>query len=96
MGERLGAIRDQHQLACARLADPDPLLQQGFPFSPIPLVLGLERLQVLTGGDVSPGAFLTESRLLELELEAFMSLCGEPKSQDRLMHMLENGKPLRN
>jgi 3-hydroxyacyl-CoA dehydrogenase len=34
--------------------------------------------------------------MLELELEAFLSLIGEEKSQDRLMHMLEKGKPLRN
>ena len=52
--------------------------------------------RVLTGGDTSPQVLLTEERLLELELEAFMSLCGEEKTQDRLMYMLEKGKPLRN
>ena len=36
------------------------------------------------------------SRLLELECEAFLSLCGEPLSQARIMFMLEKGKPLRN
>ena len=35
-------------------------------------------------------------RLLELEAEAFLSLCGEEKTQDRLQHMIEKGKPLRN
>ncbi|MFL5356096.1 3-hydroxyacyl-CoA dehydrogenase NAD-binding domain-containing protein [Archangium sp.] len=52
--------------------------------------------RVLTGGDTSPSVLLPEERLLELELEAFLSLCGEEKTQDRLMHMLEKGKPLRN
>jgi 3-hydroxyacyl-CoA dehydrogenase len=52
--------------------------------------------KVLTGGDTSPSVLLTEERMLELELEAFLSLCGEEKTQDRLMFMLEKGKPLRN
>ncbi|SEL64240.1 3-hydroxyacyl-CoA dehydrogenase [Stigmatella aurantiaca] len=52
--------------------------------------------RVLTGGDTSPSVLLTEERLLELELEAFLSLCGEEKTQDRLQFMLEKGKPLRN
>ena len=38
----------------------------------------------------------TEQHLLDLELEAFGSLCGEAKTQDRLQFMLEKGKPLRN
>jgi 3-hydroxyacyl-CoA dehydrogenase len=52
--------------------------------------------RVLTGGDTSPSVLVTEERMLELELEAFMSLCGEEKTQDRIMYMLEKGKPLRN
>jgi 3-hydroxyacyl-CoA dehydrogenase len=51
---------------------------------------------VLTGGDCAPGSLVTEDRLLELEAEAFLSLCGEEKTQDRLAFMLQNGKPLRN
>ena len=39
---------------------------------------------------------LTEAELLELEAEAFVSLCGEPKSQERMQHMLMKNKPLRN
>ncbi len=34
--------------------------------------------------------------ILELEKEAFVSLCGEKKTQERIMYMLSNGKPLRN
>ena len=59
-------------------------------------LIGKKLASVLTGGDVSPSQTVTEQHLLDLELEAFLSLCGEPKSQDRIMHMLEKGKPLRN
>jgi 3-hydroxyacyl-CoA dehydrogenase len=58
--------------------------------------IGQKLARVLTGGDTSPSVLLTEERLLELEREAFLSLCGEEKTQDRIMHMLEKGKPLRN
>ncbi|WP_224366200.1 3-hydroxyacyl-CoA dehydrogenase/enoyl-CoA hydratase family protein [Hyalangium versicolor] len=58
--------------------------------------IGQKLARVLTGGDTSPSALVTEERLLELELEAFLSLIGESKTQDRLMFMLEKGKPLRN
>jgi 3-hydroxyacyl-CoA dehydrogenase len=58
--------------------------------------IGQKLARVLTGGDTSPSVLLTEERLLELELEAFLSLCGEEKTKERLMFMLEKGKPLRN
>jgi 3-hydroxyacyl-CoA dehydrogenase len=51
---------------------------------------------VLAGGDVIKGAPITEQYLLDLEREAFISLCGEQKTQDRIMAMLKTGKPLRN
>ena len=52
--------------------------------------------EVLCGG-VSGGAHeVTEDEVLELEAEAFVSLCGEPKSQERMQFMLMNNKPLRN
>ncbi len=58
--------------------------------------IGQKLARVLTGGDTSPSVLVTEERLLELELEAFLSLCGEEKTQDRLQYMIEKGKPLRN
>ena len=58
--------------------------------------IGQKLATVLTGGDTSPAALVSEERLLELELEAFLCLCGESKTQDRIEHMLEKGKPLRN
>lgn len=51
---------------------------------------------VLAGGDVPANAYVTEEYLLDLEREAFLSLCGEPLSQQRMQHMLTKGKPLRN
>jgi len=51
---------------------------------------------VLAGGDVAPGTLVTERYLLDLEREAFLSLCGEQKTQARMAHMLKTGKPLRN
>jgi 3-hydroxyacyl-CoA dehydrogenase len=59
-------------------------------------LIGSKLAGVLTGGDASPGALVSEERLLELEAEAFLSLTGEEKTQARLAYMLENGKPLRN
>lgn len=58
--------------------------------------IGQKLASVLTGGDTSQNAFVTEQKLLELELEAFLSLCGEEKSQARIEAMLMTGKPLRN
>jgi len=51
---------------------------------------------VLTGGDVLSGAMITEQQMLDLEREAFVSLCGEKKTQERISHMLKTNKPLRN
>jgi len=51
---------------------------------------------VLAGGDVPAGTLVSEQYLLDLEREAFLSLCGEPKTQQRMQHMLTKGKPLRN
>ena len=51
---------------------------------------------VISGGDCAEGTYVTEDWILDLEREAFMSLGGESKTQDRIMHMLTTGKPLRN
>jgi 3-hydroxyacyl-CoA dehydrogenase len=51
---------------------------------------------ILAGGRVTAGSLLTEQYLLDLELEAFLSLCGERKTQERIAHTLKTGKPLRN
>jgi 3-hydroxyacyl-CoA dehydrogenase len=51
---------------------------------------------VLCGGVGGASKEVTEDEILELEREAFVSLCGEPKSQERMQFMLMNNKPLRN
>lgn len=58
--------------------------------------IGQKLARVITGGDTSSLVPVTEQQLLDLELEAFLSLCGEEKTQARIMFMLEKGKPLRN
>ena len=50
----------------------------------------------LCGGKVSPGTLMSEQYLLDLEREAFLSLCGEKKTQERIAFTLKTGKPLRN
>ena len=51
---------------------------------------------ILTGGNRVPGTSMTEQDALDLECEAFLSLCGTEKTQQRIRHMLATGKPLRN
>jgi 3-hydroxyacyl-CoA dehydrogenase len=51
---------------------------------------------VLSGGDMPTTHKTTEDHILDLEREAFLSLCGLEKTQERRKHMLTTGKPLRN
>lgn len=51
---------------------------------------------IMSGGDLSEATEVSEQYLLDLEREAFMSLCGERKTLERIQHMLKTGKPLRN
>ncbi len=51
---------------------------------------------VMAGGDLSEPTLVTEQYLLDLEREAFLSLCTERKTLERIQHMLTKGKPLRN
>ncbi len=51
---------------------------------------------VLAGGALTESQLVSEQYLLDLEREAFVSLCGERKTQERISHTLKTGKPLRN
>ncbi|WP_417238666.1 3-hydroxyacyl-CoA dehydrogenase/enoyl-CoA hydratase family protein [Bizionia sp.] len=51
---------------------------------------------VMAGGDLSEPTLVNEQYLLDLEREAFLSLCTERKTLERIQHMLKTGKPLRN
>ncbi len=59
-------------------------------------VVGDALAWVLCGGEVSSSSRVSEEYLLELEKEAFMRLCAEPKTLERMEYVLKTGKPLRN
>ena len=52
--------------------------------------------RILCGGDIEPGSRVDEQWLLDLERQAFMELLNHPKTQERIMAMMQTGKPLRN
>jgi 3-hydroxyacyl-CoA dehydrogenase len=60
------------------------------------LLISSKIANVLTGGNRLAGTPITEEDLHDLEAEAFVSLCGTEKTQQRIQHMLASGKPLRN
>jgi len=72
------------------------ILQQGGYLSEYDLHVSSKVAHVICGGDLSAGQWLDEQYFLDLEREAFVSLCGEPKTIERIRHMLGTGKPLRN
>ena len=59
-------------------------------------VIGRKLAWILAGGNLVHPGTLTEQQLLDLEREAFLSLCGERKTMARIAHTLKTGKPLRN
>lgn len=71
-------------------------MQQGGFISEYDQYLAGMVADVITGGDVPAGTLITEEYLLELEREAFVRLCGQKKTLERIQHMLKKGKPLRN
>src|ERR1700754_172023 len=58
--------------------------------------IGAQLARILTGGDLNHVTRVSEQYLLDLEREAFLSLIGTRKTQERMAHMLKTGKPLRN
>lgn len=71
-------------------------MHEGGYISDHDLLIANKLAHVLAGGDVPAGTYVTEQYMLDLEREAFLSLCGEPKTRQRMQHMLSKGKPLRN
>ncbi len=59
-------------------------------------LIGRKLAAVLSGGSAPGPRTMTEQQLLDLEREAFLSLCGERRTQERIAHTLKTGKPLRN
>jgi len=72
------------------------LMRQGEFISDHELKLGTKIAEVLCGGNITPGTPVSEQYLLDLEREAFKSLCGEKKTQERIQFTLKTGKTLRN
>ncbi len=70
--------------------------RQGHFISDHDVVIAEKLANVLTGGRLTGEQLVSEQYLLDLEREAFLSLCGNPKTQERMQYMLKTGKPLRN
>ena len=58
--------------------------------------IGNKLAYILCGGDLTSLHYVSEDYILDLEREVFLSLCGEPKTLERIKHTLKTGKPLRN
>ena len=72
------------------------LAREGGFISEHDAVIGEKLAHVLSGGRLTGRQTVSEQYLLDLEREAFLSLCGLPKTQERMQHTLKTGKPLRN
>ena len=72
------------------------LMRQGGFISDHEQKLGAKIAEVLCGGNITPGTPVSEQYFLDLEREAFKSLCGEKKTQERIQFTLKTGKTLRN
>ena len=72
------------------------MARQGGYISDYDALIGEKLATVLSGGRLTGEQKVSEQYLLDLEREAFLSLCGQPKTQERMQHMLKTGKPLRN
>jgi 3-hydroxyacyl-CoA dehydrogenase len=71
-------------------------MREGHQITEHELKIASKLAWVLCGGETTTRLRVSQQRILDLEKEAFLSLCGEPKSQERMEHMLKNNKPLRN
>ena len=72
------------------------MAQQGGYISDVDAVVGEKLAHVLSGGRLTGTPQVSEQYLLDLEREAFLSLCGRKETQQRIQHTLKTGKPLRN
>lgn len=72
------------------------MMKQGGFVSDHDVLIGKKLAKVMSGGDLNHKSYVSERYLLDLEREAFLSLCGERKTQERIAGMLKTGKPLRN
>jgi len=71
------------------------MMQSGF-ITEYEALIGEKIATVLCGGAIDGGQTVSEQYLLDLERDVFVELCQQPKTRERIEHMLKNGKPLRN
>lgn len=84
------------QSALATLKVGIHMMRRGGYISDHDAVIAEKLARILTGGDLNHATRVSEQYLLDLEREAFLSLCGERKTLERIAHTLKTGKPLRN
>jgi 3-hydroxyacyl-CoA dehydrogenase len=89
-------VRVLGQAGAAELKINVHLARQGNYISDYDAHIAGKLAYVLCGGAVTAPSMVSEQYLLDLEREAFVSLCGEPLTQARIQHTLKTGKPLRN
>ena len=58
--------------------------------------IAIKLAYIMAGGELTKAQWVSEQYILDLEREAFLSLCGEEKTQARMWSLLQTGKPLRN
>jgi 3-hydroxyacyl-CoA dehydrogenase len=71
-------------------------MKEGRQISEYDAYLAEKLAYIMTGGNVPANTWVTEQYLLDLEREMFVHLCMQPKTQQRMGHILKTGKPLRN
>lgn len=72
------------------------MFKEGGYISEYDAFVGEKLAYVMTGGELSSPGWVDEQYILDLECETFLSLCGQEKTQQRIAHILNTGKPLRN
>ncbi len=93
--EKLDILAGGESAKAAFLVGIDQMYQAGWA-TDYDRVVGGKLAHILAGGAVAEGTKLSEWHYLDLEREAFLSLLGEQRTMDRIQHMLNTGKPLRN
>jgi 3-hydroxyacyl-CoA dehydrogenase len=101
LGYRAGRPRDDIQVlgqpAFARMKLGLHLMRRAEYISDYDVVVGTQLARILSGGgEFTSPQRVSEQYLLDLEREAFVSLCGQKKTVERMQYMLKKGKPLRN
>ena len=87
-------VLGEELLAAAKLAIHTML--RGAYISDYDAIVARKLANILAGGALTSAQLVSEQYILDLEREAFVSLCGERKTQERIAHTLKTGKPLRN